>query len=40
MEFTEVFDWDMGEVADAESYESVVLPAGKYPFTVVKLTHF
>lgn len=36
--FTQVYDWDMGEVEDAQSYETVVLPAGKYPFTVVKLT--
>lgn len=38
MQFTEVYDWDMTEVEDAQSYETVVLPAGKYPFTVVKLT--
>ena len=37
-EFVEVYDWDMGEVEDAESFESVLLPPGKYPFTVVKLT--
>lgn len=37
-EFVEVYDWDMGEVDDVESFESVLLPAGKYPFTVVKLT--
>ena len=37
-QFTEVFDWDMSEVEDSESFESVVLPAGKYPFKVVKLT--
>lgn len=36
--FAEVYDWDMDEVADAQSYESVVLPAGKYHFTVAKLT--
>lgn len=37
-DFVEVYDWDMEEVEDAESFESVLLPPGKYPFRVVKLT--
>lgn len=38
VENVEVYDWDMEEVEDAQSFESVLLPPGKYPFTVTKLT--